>query len=383
MNVVSIVPMMSTAIGRKRTDKAPLWKGGMMRVEEHVRRGALGLGWAAGVLWSGLCFSGALNAAEKRVPLSPAQHSASPPVAVSQTAVSQTAGNKRADLSRRVQILHRGDSSRTARRAAEQLLTQLRLTPAQQQQVQSVLRQTAYFRALPLMQFETDPRTYLYLTHQPDVTVGLWRAMGISKFHLKQIGPDRYQADTGDGTKGTIDVLHRSAHQQVILCQGILKSPLLLQSIQTRSVIHLQTSFSRQKDGRVLATHRAFVHVSFPSTTVRTVVRLLSPMGNLILDKNFREMSLFVHVMSLAMKRRPGWIEQISRRLEGLGDRKKNDLLKVTARVYYAARKRQTIPLFKTRQEYVNEIVRPLTTVRTVEKETSSPGATGPVSPPR
>jgi len=273
---------------------------------------------------------------------------------------STTTRNHSESPTERVKVLRPGNSGKEVRLAAERLLAGTKLSAVQRRKVHSVLRETSYFRALPMLQFETDPRAYLYLTVQPEVTVSLWRAMGISKFELSPQRAGRYVADAGDGTKGTIEVLHQSPKRQIILCSGVFKSPLMLKGIKTRSIMHLQTDFSQQEDGRTVATHRAFVHVSFPSTAVETVAKMLSPVGNYILDKNFREISLFVHVMSLAMTRQPGWVEHITKKMDGISPKQKNDLLKLTARVYYAHRKRETIPLFKTRKEYRDEILKPL-----------------------
>lgn len=269
---------------------------------------------------------------------------------------------KKVDLSKHVKTLKDGETSDASRKTAEALLAGAKMSAADRRRVNAVLQETSYFRELPSLRFETDPRTYLYLTSRPDVTVAMWRAMKISKFLVKQTGSHDFVCSTDDGTKGNIELVHRSAGHHVILCEGVLKTPLLFRGVQTRSVIHMQTVFTRDKAGKTFATHRAFVHVSFPSSTVEKVAKLLSPVANIILDRNFREISMFVHVMSKAMSRQPGWVERIARKMDDVPLGKKKDLLRVTARVYFAARKRETVPLFKSKQEYYEELVKPLRT---------------------
>lgn len=288
-----------------------------------------------------------------------------------------TAGTRRAthsrrkvDLRDRISVVKEGSSSKSARRASERMLTAVRMTREHRRQVGEVLRDTSYFRELPTLRFEIDPRAYFYLAEQPDLTVALWRAMGISKFKIQHAGRNSYSANGGDGTKGTIQVLKRDPNHYVILCSGIFKSPLLLRGVKTKSVIHLQTAFSRDKRGRTFATHRAFTHVSFPSTTAETAAKMLSPIGNVVLDRNFKEISLFLHVMSLGMSRQPGWVERIAGRMKGVSAAQKKGLLKVTAQIYHTARSRETIPLFKSREEYLRELMRPLRT-RTADKSMS------------
>ena len=263
-----------------------------------------------------------------------------------------------------------GSSSKASRRASEQMLAAVRMSPQHRRDVADILRNTSYFRELPTLRFEIDPRAYFYLAEQPDLTVALWRAMGISKFKIRYSGRNDYTADGGDGTKGTIEVLQRNPSHYVILCTGVFKSPLLLRGVKSKSVIHLQTVYSRDKQGRTFVTHRAFTHVAFPSTTAETAAKMLSPIGNMVLDRNFQEISLFMYVMSLGMSRQPGWVERIVDRMSGVSNEQKKGLLKVTAQVYFTARSRQTIPLFKTREEYLRELMRPLKT-RTADKSVS------------
>jgi hypothetical protein len=61
---------------------------------------------------------------------------------------------------------------------------------------------------------------------------------------------------------------------------------------------------------------------------------LISPVSYRIADRNFEEVSLFVEMMSSAMSRQPGWVEQISARLDGVLAGRSQELLNVTAAVY-------------------------------------------------
>ncbi|MFQ5732608.1 MAG: hypothetical protein ACE5KM_11735 [Planctomycetaceae bacterium] len=273
----------------------------------------------------------------------------------------------------RIKVLKKGTSSKQARLAAERMVGSVKMTRDHALRVSRILDGTSYFRELPTLRFEVDPRAYFHLSEHPDVTVGLWRAMGISKFRVAKTARDRYLADSGDGTKGTIEVVERDPNHKIILCGGVFKSPFLPKGIRTRSVIHMQTRFTRDKSGKTFATHRAFVHVSFPSTTVDTAAKLFSPLGNAVLDRNFREISLFLHVMSVAMARQPGWVERVAAKMKDATDQQKKDLMTVTAKVYYSARAREAAPLFKTRQEYLRELMRPIKTVHREDGRTSRP----------
>ena len=74
--------------------------------------------------------------------------------------------------------------------------------------------------------------------------------------------------------------------------------------------------------------------MTFPSQTFDTVARIMSPLSNAIIDQNFREVSLFLHMMSTAMERQPGWVENVSSRLEGVWPERRTQLMEVTVDVF-------------------------------------------------
>jgi hypothetical protein len=227
-----------------------------------------------------------------------------------------------------------GTSSRRARSAAIDELGLHRLPRPNQQLVHGVIDEVSLFRRLPSFRCEVDPQVHEYFVQHPDVAVSIWQAMGISELELSRTGDWSYSMDTNDGTTGTINVLYRSAESCLILCNGMFKSPFLQSPIAARSVMHVRTQFSTDQEGRTFATHQADMFVAFPSQKIETVAKLISPVSNVIVDRNFQEISLFVHVMWLAMGRQPGWVEQIVGQLEGVTDEQRKNLIKLTARVY-------------------------------------------------
>ncbi|GAB4145253.1 MAG: hypothetical protein Tsb009_17330 [Planctomycetaceae bacterium] len=240
----------------------------------------------------------------------------------------------------KVTIIRKGTSSKKSRQSAQSLIAKTNLRPNVRKRVDQILKETSLYRELPSVRFEIDPKVYLYFAAHPDVAVSVWRAMGISKFQLKENRPAIYSADGGDGTRGQIEVVHRGPGHILVTCDGVYKNPWLLKPVKTRSLIHLQASFQRDQQGRIFVTHRAFLHVAFPSMAVETTARLLSPISHMILDQNFQEISLFLHVMSRAMARQPGWVERIAGSLDGVERKRRKEMLDLTAQVYVNANKR-------------------------------------------
>jgi hypothetical protein len=239
-----------------------------------------------------------------------------------------------------VEILAEGTSARAALKSAVAAIPFDRLQPAARQQAANVVNAAGLYRRLPIVRCEVDPRVHAFFTTHPDVAVSIWRAMDVSALQMYQTGPHEYESDAGDGTQGVITVLYRTPECCVVLCNGQFTNPLVKKPIQAEGLLCLYTQFARAADGRAFATHQADVFVVFPSQTVETVAKLISPVSNKIADKNLEELCLFLRFMDAAMSTQPGWVENVSGRLDGLLAGRPEQLLQLTAEVYVDAQRR-------------------------------------------
>ena len=199
------------------------------------------------------------------------------------------------------------------------------------------------FRRLPNIQIDADPAVYRYFTHNPEAAVSIWRRLGVSKFKLTETSHGVWHADAGDGSVGTIEVLHRSNNAQLLLCKGSYKSPLLTKTLQAQAVMHLRhvgVVAESDPDGPAQVLHDLDLFVMFPSQTVDTVAKVIAPVSHMLADRNFRELSMFVRFMHVAMQRQPGWVEQLAGQLDGVTPDQKVELLKVSAKVFVSRRRR-------------------------------------------
>jgi hypothetical protein len=240
-------------------------------------------------------------------------------------------------------IVQAGSSSGAMKRLAVSEMPLDVLTPEAKRKVESVLKAMSLYRRLPTISFEVDKNVYAYFLKHPDVAVSSWRAMGISRLTLDVVGPQCYRADAGDGSKGTIEVFLSTPDDTLIYCDGAFKSPLLPKPIIARSLMRLRTKFQRDAEGRIVAIHYGDVFVEFPSQTVETIAKIISPISHSIADKNFKQLTFFAHLMTLAMARQPGWVEAVARRMEGITDEQREEFLRLSATSYVAAKRREAI----------------------------------------
>lgn len=246
-------------------------------------------------------------------------------------------GNAPADP---VEVLRRGSSTKPVEEAARKALPLDKLAGEHRRVAESVLASTTVFRELPTLAFRTDPQVYAFFTSYPDVAVSIWRALEISECRMWQTGPLEYEAEAGDGSYGIVDVLHRSSEHQLVYCKGEYNSPLLLKPIKADALVHVQTRFLRDEAGTTYARHRGCLFVSFPSLTVGAAAKLVSPVHNVIVDRNFHEISAFLHLMSVAMSRDPQWMLRVANNLDGVLEVRKAQLKHLTAQVATTNRQR-------------------------------------------
>ena len=235
----------------------------------------------------------------------------------------------------------KGSSDSASRKGAIAAMPLDQLPVEHRQKISSLLKSTSYYRRLPSVTFIVDPDAYHYFVNHPDVAVSIWRAMNISKLQMWQTAKTEFEADTGDGSVGALEILHSDKEKCLVTCDGQYKSPLFSKPISAKSVLLLQTSFAKQADGTFQVTHRADLFVVFPSQTIDVVARIFSPLTVKMTDRTFTEVSLFLKMMSAAMARRPDWVEQISEKMDGVPDLRKEQLNSLSQKMFAATLARE------------------------------------------
>ncbi len=268
---------------------------------------------------------------------------------------------------RPLQNVRPGTSASVTRKTAIEELALSELPPETQQKAQGVLKGLGLYRRLPTLGFDADPGVYEYLLRHPVTAVSTWRAMEISRLALKSVGGNKYFADAGDGSIGHVEVWKSTPTETLIYCDGAFKSPLLTKPIVARSIMRLQSRFYKDNTGHPRVEHFGDVFVEFPSQTVETVARVISPVSYSIADRNFKQLSLYVHLMSQAMVRHPEWVQAIARRMD-VEPLEKDHFLRVAQTAQASAEKRAMDLMHPVP---VDEIIAPLR--RSIVGEDSAP----------
>lgn len=211
-----------------------------------------------------------------------------------------------------------GTSASSTRQQAVRSIPLDQLSADGREKAERVLKDIGLYRRLPTLSFEVEPEIYRFLLHRPDLAVSNWRALEISRLQLRELEPDVYAADAGDGSLGKIHVLLRTPEDTLIYCDGEFKSPALLQPIRARALMRFQSTFVCNPGGETVVTHYGDVFVQFPNVAVETIARTIAPISHVIADKNFKQISLFLRLISLLMSRQPEWTSQVASRMDGI-----------------------------------------------------------------
>ncbi|MCX7423193.1 MAG: hypothetical protein NT013_27160 [Planctomycetia bacterium] len=240
----------------------------------------------------------------------------------------------------KIEVVSTGNSSAAARKKAIADIPVEKVTADLRPKVEEVLKNVSLFRRMPTLSFASDPDVYHFFITHPDVAVSIWRVMEISTFEMWQVGALSYEADSHDGSLGVIEVLHSAPERHLVLCEGSFKSPILPKPIKARALLHLQPTFRKGDDGQTVVSHTIDMFVSFPSQPVDITAKLISPVSHAMADRNFREVSTWCAMMSMAMCQQPGWVEQLAQKMEGVLDVRRTQLLRLAAQTFVENRKR-------------------------------------------
>ena len=225
-----------------------------------------------------------------------------------------------------IRIAAEGQSGSMLKDRATRQLPWSRISASERARIQAVLDTSAQYRRLPELHYVVEPSVYEYLVQHPDVAASTWRVLGISEVQIWQTGPLQYEAMAPDGSQGYADVVYRDNSQCLLLWDGAYNNPLIPRPITTRALLWLRYDFQPASNGQTRVRQKTDVFLAFPSATARAVALLISPVTNVMMDRNLFEISLYARMMSHAKVRDPAWMEQVALRMDGVLPQRRQEL---------------------------------------------------------
>lgn len=126
----------------------------------------------------------------------------------------------------------------------------------------------------------------LFVDH-PDVTAAASRRLGLTKYQVRALGPDRFAAEDGEGAKGAYRVLLKDERRRIILSRGSYEGSLLHVSGASLTILSFEPRTG--EGGTPEVTQRVETFVRIENQVAAFFVRLLLPLFSGYADRKLAE----------------------------------------------------------------------------------------------
>ncbi|WP_236621420.1 hypothetical protein [Rhodopirellula sallentina] len=190
-----------------------------------------------------------------------------------------------------------------------------RLTPAARTQILEIAENPTLFRQLPSQAITCDRDMFLFLTRNPDVLVGLWDLMEITKVQSRRLGPYQIEAQDGVGTVCSVDLVYGDASQHIFVVDGSYDGKMTPTPIRGKGVFVLHSSYAKGSDGQTTVSGTLDCFVQLESLGIDLIARTLSPIIGRSADSNFMQTAHFIAQVSQSSSHNPSAMLDIADRL--------------------------------------------------------------------
>lgn len=190
-----------------------------------------------------------------------------------------------------------------------------RLTEEAQNRILSIANSPTLYRRLPAQAIDCDPEMFLFLSRKPEVLVGIWELMGITKVKTTRTGPYQFDAEDGSGTTCHIDLVYGDPNLHIYVAEGFYDGKLTAKPIHGRGVFVVQSSYAESSGGRTTVTGTIDCFVQIQSLGADLVARTLSGLIGRSADHNFTETARFIAQVSEASEHNPPAMIDVAKRM--------------------------------------------------------------------
>ena len=200
----------------------------------------------------------------------------------------------------------------------QQVITGLpmeRLTQQAQNRILSIAQSPTLFRRLPAQAIDCDREMFLFLARSPEVLVGIWDLMGITKVKTQRTGPYQFDAEDGSGTNCKVDLVYGDPNMHIYVAEGSYDGKMVARPIRGRGVFILRSSYAKSADGRTTVTGTIDCFVQIENLGADLIARTLSGLIGRSADNNFIETARFIAQVSQASEANPPAMIDVAHRL--------------------------------------------------------------------
>lgn len=211
-----------------------------------------------------------------------------------------------------------GAEATSSRRTRDEAVREIpfdKLGRSARSRIDQVLADVTIFRRLPLQVFPCDPTLYLFLLDYPEVVVNIWQVLDMTQVSLERTSATTFRADDGAGSRGTVEVLHRTPTRHLIYSEGAYEGPLFQRPLRGRCVLLLSTDYVRGAQSKTVVRSRLDTFIQLDHVAVEAVLKTFQPLVGKLADHNFRETASFIELLNRTAEQNPPGIERLAERL--------------------------------------------------------------------
>lgn len=225
-------------------------------------------------------------------------------------------------------------TSAEARAEAVKAIALQRIDPEYRAAVGGVLQDTSIFRRLPTQVVDCQPAMFTFLAKNPEVLVGIWRELGITKVELERIDGRSFRMSDNAGTTGTLTIVEQACEPEaqnrfVMYAEGGYEGKPFSKPVNAQCVMLLRSGSVVEHDGRtyVAAQLDSFIHIDRASLEV--FAKVVQPLVGRIADRNFADTISFVGGFSQAAELQPARIKHLAESLHSVSTGRRRELAKI------------------------------------------------------
>ncbi len=184
-----------------------------------------------------------------------------------------------------------------------------------QTKVKNVVSATTYFRRMNDKTIECDADIFAELVRYPEILVGAWDLMGVTKVEIQRTAPYVFQGNDNAGTQCISELLFGNDSVHIYYSTGRYTGKLVPKTLDGRSVCVIYSKASTNSEGEPIVTAKMDIFLKLDNLGADLMLRTLSPLVGKTADQNYTESLRFVSQLSRACVDNPNGVENLVERM--------------------------------------------------------------------
>ncbi len=153
--------------------------------------------------------------------------------------------------------------------------------------------------------FNCQPEQYFWLLDHPDVTAGLWRALGVKVTEIQNHRDGHFSWEDENGSKIDWDTVLNTADYRVWLADGRVKPAMLLPAISVHALVAVRHTEGTDGDGQPAIRHQIAMVLQTDNQAVALAARLLGASAPHLAEQFVGQIEMFFGYMAVYLDQHP------------------------------------------------------------------------------